>query len=333
MFDNIKKFFREIRIKSDFPNYETSRLQINTAECARRFDTTQLEKEVATIKEKTRHVASEKFSINSNALYANISALDKDIRRTQGYLTLYERDYKSELNDLHAQKDVLFKKKDHLITEMKSLQEARSRIQEYLQNDYDLLESAKDDIERWHAKSNRTPWLFGNGGRELPKHSMFGQSFGDLNGYKQDRQTAVSDIGNCKEEIAKIKSKQFRNKEHRVENKAATAKVFEHINATKSARQQMSELKNQGMKYFTIKEEMSAYLSSQANLKDRLYNLETERSEFIEQMKYRLGMYERETSIAEIMVLRTQFLEEFHALNNQELRRADHRKQWISEHA
>ena len=51
MFDNIKKFFREIRIKSDFPNYETSRLQIHTAECARRFDTTQLEKEVTTIKE------------------------------------------------------------------------------------------------------------------------------------------------------------------------------------------------------------------------------------------------------------------------------------------
>jgi hypothetical protein len=332
MFDGIKRFFYEVRINADFPQYESSRLQAHTAESARRFDTAQLEREVATIKEKTCHAANEKFGVNTNALYGEIAVLEKDIRSTRWNLAIFERDYKSELNDLHTKKDALLEEKDRLIAEMTALQEARSGAQESLQYAYDRLESAKNAIDRWYGKSDRTPWLFGNGGKKLPKHSMFGQSFGDLDGYKRDRGAAVSDIGNCKEEIGKIKSRQRRNKEHRDENKAAVTKIFEQINATKAARQLMYELKQQGMKYFAIKKELSAYLSSQADLQNRLHALETQRNEFTEQMKYRLGINEREANIAEIRALKAQFLEDFHSLSNQELRRADHRKQWMSEH-
>lgn len=332
MFDGIKKFFWEVRIKADFPQYESSRLQAHTTEAARRFDTAQLEREVAIIKEKTCHAANEKFGVNINTLYGEIAVLENEIWRTRGNLAIFERDYKSELNDLHTRKDALLEEKDRLIEEMKSLQEERSGTQESLQDAYDRLESAKDAIDRWYSKSDRTPWLLGNGGKKLPKHSMFGQSFGDLDEYKRDRGAAVSDIENCKEEIVEIKSRQRRNKEHRDENKAAVTKIFEQINATKAARQLMYELKRQGMKYFAIKKELSAYLSSQADLQNRHHALETKRNEFAEQMKYRLGINEREVNIAEIRARKARFMEDFHSLSNQELRRADHRKQWMSEH-
>jgi chromosome segregation ATPase len=332
MFDGIKKFFCEVRIKADFPQYESSKLQARTAESARRFDTAQLEREVADIKDKTCHAANEKFGVNTNELNGEITVIEKDIRRTRGNLAIFERDYKSELNDLHTQKDALLEEKDRLISELRALKEARSGAQESLQDAYDRLESAKNAIDRWYGKSDRTPWLLGNGGKKLPKHSMFGQSFGDLDEYKRDRGDAVSDIVNCKEKIDEIKSRQRRNKEHRDENKAAVTKVFEQINETKATRQLMYELKQHGMKYFAIKKELSAYLSFQADLQNRLHALESERNEFTKQMKYRLGINEREAKIAEIRALKAQFMEEFHSLSNQELRRADHRKQWMSEH-
>jgi chromosome segregation ATPase len=332
MFDGIKNFFHEVQIKADFPQYENSKLQAHVAEAERRFDTAQLEREVAAIKEGTCRAMSEKFGLDTAALNYEIAILEGEVRRTRGNLAIFERDYKWELNELHNRKKELRKEKDGLIEEMKALQEERTEAHESLQDAYDRLEAAKNSIDHWYSKSERTRWLFGNGGKKLPKHSLFGQSFGDLEGYKLDRGIAVSDIRNSKIEVSEIKGRQRRNKECREENKAALRKVFDQINATEAVRQQMYELKQQGMKYSVLKKELSKYLSDHTDWQNRLHALEAESNTLTEEMECRLGIREREAKIAELKARKAQFLEEFHSPGSQESRRADHRKWWMFEH-
>jgi hypothetical protein len=83
----------------------------------------------------------------------------------------------------------------------------RSATHDDLQEAYGDLEDAKGDVDRWYAKSERTPWLFGNGGKKLPKYSLFGQSHGDLSSAKYRRGEAVSYVGDSKRRIADIKTR------------------------------------------------------------------------------------------------------------------------------
>jgi hypothetical protein len=55
----------------------------------------------------------------------------------------------------------------------------------------------KNNIKSWHNKSERTPWLLGYGGKRIQNHSMFGQSFGDLDFYKSDRDKAYYHVESC----------------------------------------------------------------------------------------------------------------------------------------
>jgi hypothetical protein len=48
-----------------------------------------------------------------------------------------------------------------------------------------------------HNKSERTPWLLVYGGKKIQNHSMFGQSFGDLDFYKSDRDKAYYHDESC----------------------------------------------------------------------------------------------------------------------------------------
>lgn len=332
MFQRIKTFFQEIRIKADFPSYEATSLQAHRADAERRFDTRQLEKEVKSIEDECLKAANEKFGVYASALAYEIAAIESRIRDQHQTLAIFERDYKGELNDLHDRKKTLLNDKDVLIAEMKTLQAERSTAQESLQHAYDRLESAKSSINSWYNKSDRTPWLFGNGGKKLPKHSMFGQSFGDLDGYKRERGAAVSDIGDCKSEISNIKSRQSTNKRCRDENKEALTKVFQQINITKVARQQMFDLKQQGVRYTLIKQELaqlSFNLSTQRSLLNKLHN---ERSAFIKQKEAQMGGGERKASIEAINARKSLFLNEFHMQSNQNARRAAHRERWLYEH-
>jgi hypothetical protein len=76
------------------------------------------------------------------------------------------------------------------------------------------------------AFEERTPWLFGNRGKKLPDHTLFGQSFGDLDGYTADRERACAEIGSCKAAIAEIAGRQKTNWTLNQENEANRIRVF-----------------------------------------------------------------------------------------------------------
>lgn len=332
MFNGIKRFIREARIKADFPHYEKLQYQAYVAASERQFDASQLVREVAKSKDTARRAANAKFEKETYALNHEIAILAQEICRIQNVLRIFQRNYTEELGELYAQKALLLENKSYLIEEMRHLQRERSDEQRSLDDAYGRLESARDSIDSWYGKSERTPWLLGNGGKKLPKHSIFGQSFGDLDEHKRKRGNAISDINDCKEEVNRIKERQRDNKERREKNKAALNQVFEQIAATKAARAQMFELRQQGIKLSVIENELSQSEAYHADRKRRIDVLRTQYAAFIETLEWQLGVKGRQAEIAALEARKAAFLEEFHAFGSQDRRRADHRKKWMSEH-
>lgn len=110
---------------------------------------------------------------------------------------------------------------------------------------YDRLNEAIEDVDSWHSKANRSPLLFGNKGKTIPKHSLFGQSLGDRDAAMAMRGEAAGDIDCLKRERGTL------NREFEKLNKK--------IMQIRSDRLQMYELINQGYSYASLEIEVSSW--------------------------------------------------------------------------
>lgn len=94
------------------------------------------------------------------------------------------RDYEQELHACYERKEQI--KRQHASLKLE------------LPNAYQQLADAKADIDAWHQKSKRSGLVFGNSRKKIPKHSLFGQSFSDLDATKARRDKAAGDIRELK---------------------------------------------------------------------------------------------------------------------------------------
>lgn len=116
---------------------------------------------------------------------------------------------------------------------------------------YRRLKSAKSDINTWHRISRSSSKFFGNAGKTLPKHSFWGQSFGDLDAAKARRDMASGDVRNLKNErvslsnefeqldtkILKIREGQREHRELLSQGYTISSVVIEKGNLTKRFKQ------------------------------------------------------------------------------------------------
>lgn len=332
MFEGIKSFIRETRIKFDYPRFESEQTKAHLAEAERRFDTGQLQREVTQIRAQASLAGDQRFGDEISPLRKKLAALEMDLQQNLEQLAIFERNYKSELDELYAQKELLFQAKQDLLAESKRLRDERSQAHRKLDEAYEDLEEAKSDVDRWYAKSERTPWLFGNGGKRLPKHSMFGQSFGDLGEAKSRRGDAVDEIGDCKRRITSIKGSQSANSVQLDLNRNAIGKVFENIAEVKAARQRMFDLKKDGVQLGVLRRIIRELMSSKTVSEEEILNLEKCRTALVEETEILMGVMERESAIADLVARKRQFLDAFHSEQGKAARRDRHRRQWMETH-
>jgi|GEM_PF-1608393 len=332
MFEGIKSFICETRIKFDYPRFESEQMTAHQAEADRRFDIGQLQREVAQIKAHAVRAGDQQFCDAISRLRKQLAVFECDLQQRQEQLAIFDRNYKSELEDLYAQKKLLFQSKEGLLAKSKLLRDERSKANQELDEACENLGEAKNDVYRWYAKSERTPWLFGNSGKKLPQHSMFGQSFGDLDAAKSRRGDAVDAIGDCKRRIMCIKGSQSANKAELDRNYNEISQVFKNIAAVKAARQHMFDLKKMGVQPGELRRIIRQLSSSKAGLEEEILILETRRSSLVEETAIRMGVMEREASIADLFARKEQFLDAFQLDQSKSARQARHRRQWMETH-
>lgn len=333
MFDAVKSFIRNTRIKIDYPRYEREQLAAHMAQADRRFDASQLNKEITQIRQQATVAGDQRFGADVASLSQRVAVAEDGLRKDRQLLSIFERNYKAELDALYAQKTQLFEEKEGLLAAARALKVERSGAHDDLHEAYDDLEDAKSDVDRWYAKSERTPWLFGNGSKKIPKHSLFGQSHGDLSAAKYRRGEAVSDIGDSKRRVAAIKARQAGVRQEIDRNYAEIGVVMEKIGSVKKDRQQMYDLKKEGVDPGILRTTIHTAQLTLTDLKGQLRNSENQRLALIQETQARLGLHEREAAVSELHSKKTRFVEQFDSEQSRATRQEEHRRQWMANHA
>lgn len=332
MFDSIKTFIRNTRIKIDYPRYEREQHAVYVAEADRRFDVSQLNVEIAQIRLQATTVGNQSFGADVTSLRQRVVATEQELRQARQLLSIFERDYKAELDALYAKKAQLFKEKEGLLSAVKGIKVELSSANNDLREAYDDLKSATNDVDRWYAKSERSPWLFGNGGKKIPKHSMFGQSYGDLSVAKSRRGNAVSDIDDSKRSIAVIKARQAGMRQELDDNYAEISIVKEKIGSVKKDRQHMYDLKSDGFDPEVLRATFKTTESTLMCLETELRSSENQRLTLIQETQARLGLREREVAVADMNAKKMVFVEQFDSENSRATRQEEHRRKWLASH-
>lgn len=332
MFDRIKDFIRDTRIRVNFPGWERAALERHTAEAGRRFDTRQLEREVATIGERTRAALDKKYGATAGALEAEQAARDAAVTFTEERIAIFSRDYRGEIDDLYAAKNARYETIAALNQEMEQLRSEHAEANGELSEAYDDLEAARSSVDRWHRKSKRTPWLFGNGGRKLPKHSLFGQSQADLSGYKRNRDAAGDAIGEARDARDNIRARMRANRADVAHEREAIREINDSIRDAKAARQQMFDLKREGVRLSDLRRQLREQQMLQQACRQRVQALDAEMLEFRRMQDAQQGLGERQKEIASLKARHERFMQSFNDPGEQEARRVAHRAEWLRQH-
>ena len=331
MFDRIVNFTRNIRIKIDFPRYEKECRLGHKRLAEKLHSTQQLQTEMQSHISKINDQADALFKKDISIIRAGITQIKTNISSNEQTLGYFTRFYKQEIDALYEEKNKLFSEKKHIYNSKNELSSELSVAFEGKKSAYKKLNEHKSSIDSWYAKSNRTPWLFGNSGKKIKKHSVFGQSHGDLDSYKYQRDEAYKDVQRFKKEIDMLKQKQNRFNERINEIKRAISSLVHDINTVKADRARMYELKTEGFNKHKLQhalKELDVDLKiKQANLSE----LVSKRSEFVTAEKYRHGVIELEKKIKDIQERKIEYIKEFDLENNYKQRIKEHRHIWLKE--
>lgn len=318
IFKRIKNYFQDIKINLDFEKFEIQCRKEHEKQAAQQFSTKEISEEKNHLLAKIKSQASEKFDEPLNSKQAKINELKEKEKNIRELLSFFERNYKQELDELYLEKNDLFEKKN-------ALREALSKAFENKKEAYNELNRCKEAIDSWYEKSDRTPWLFGNAGKELPKHSLFGQSFGDLESYKSDRDDAYNDIQDVKNQIANLKQEQ-----HDVF--CEIEEIKNQIDQVKSDRSNMYNLKKQHNKE-DLQNQLNGLQFSINKLSTQVQEILKTKESYIYQEKIKCDFSKLEEKINEIKNKKIQYIESFELEKNKQKRKQMHREMWLKQNA
>jgi hypothetical protein len=332
MFKRVLTYFREVRIKLDFPKYES--------ECRTQHDA-KAEKlhAISAMEEEARALASS-IGLASDSLYKDsilnarfkISAFESKVSHLESLLNYLVRDYKHELDLLYEEIHALSDEKNKLHSERDLI---GTKLHEALQRKnsaHKRVNSAKADISSWYAKSDRTPIFFGNSGKKLPKHAIFGQSFGDLDGYKSTRDFASREVMREGSIISELKSRQQIISERINRASQLIGLQVEKIEQVKKDRTRMFELKRQGVSVKGLRVELDESNHLLHLERAALDQLESMRKGQITAERYRRGLVNLEDAIHALREKKARFLKEFDLSANRDARIKQHRQIWLKDH-
>ena len=144
MFGAIKSFIRNFRITIDYPRYEREQRAAHLAQADRRFDASQLNKEIAQIRQQATAAGDQRFGSDVASLRQRIAATEQGLRKDRQLLSIFERNYKAELDALYAQKTQLFEEKEGLLADAQAMKAERSAAHDDLQEAYGAREAVAE---------------------------------------------------------------------------------------------------------------------------------------------------------------------------------------------
>jgi chromosome segregation ATPase len=302
LFSAARQFLDDVRITMSFPAYEDVARQKHRAAAERRFSTVELSSEIESRMAPSMRAAHSRFHVPIERLAASIHDMERELTEQQDGLILFMRDYSAELEPLYQAKQEYFQRLRSVETDLKAA--------------YEELSDAISSLNSWYARSEGT--FFGNGRRQLPRHSMFGQSTGDRDSLKSDRDAAGNEIS--------------RLKVRRTELKRNLANYVQQINSVKADRQSMFVLRDKGASQKGLEQSMQRLRQKLDEFVQEKRHLTTELDHYIRAGKFATGTVSLEHRRAEVERLRSEFINTFDAQLVVAARKELHKVEWMRSH-
>lgn len=296
MFEGIRRWWLNVRIDADFHRFDAQARAAHIARADQRFSTVALLAERDRLMEPHRKRCEHAFGEPMRILRGALARIEATIALTREQIDLLQTDYEALLQPLYEDCHQIKERGAELVE-----QKAQARSD---------LSSAKRSIQNWHRKSS-SDGLFGNGGRGLPSHSLFGQSFGDLDAYKEDRSNAVGSIREAKELLHELQ-----------EDWDETQQEIEHL---KERQSRQKELWDQGLRLPALRDRLQRATERHAEQAEILRRMETKRQAFLDQSWHSSGAQTVQDAIVAAEKARKAFIESFDEPSNKEGRRTEHR--------
>lgn len=326
MFKKVGAYIREVRISWDFRRYDQVCRKAHEQEAALKYCDSALQAKLARLNRSIIERSGEIYGKDLEEAQKSVKQAERKQSEVQGLLEYFLRSYNAEIDQLHHRKSQLLDAKSGLWDEINSLKADKSAAHSGKDAAYRDLNTAKDRIDAWYRRSRGS--FFGNAGRELPKHSLFGQSFGDLDGEKYNRDRAYERVQAYKSEIDDIKRSLdgcFRQLDA---YKSSISEVFSEIKQVKADRAYMYQLKKQGLSRSDLQREVTSVGGKLVEAKGAVTRIKKRKEEYESQERIRCRVPEVQAQIDAVHAAKRSFLDSFSLPENVENRRVEHRVLW-----
>ena len=234
------------------------------------------------------------------------------------------RNYDGELDELDVEINALNDEAEHARSQIDPLKQKLADAYDDKKEAYAQLEAAKREIDRWHRKAKGRP-------RDLPEHSLFGQSMGDLHSLKGDREEASRSIGEAKEAIASLKSRIGALYDDLNANRDQIDQLRKRIAEVRRDRSYASRLRNGGVTVERLEAEVESLTALRVRRSETLAEIGRGRDEYIIRARSDLEVDELEEQVANLAQEREAWVQAFDLEERRKARMQEHRLVWLRE--
>ncbi|EED31254.1 hypothetical protein NOR53_2828 [gamma proteobacterium NOR5-3] len=277
-------------------------------------------------------IASEK--IRSDEFREAKKALERlgpQILDAEAVQELFNRHFKTELDQIYATKKEIYEQLDDAYGELAAIKiviDSQYRRKDAAFSDLNI---AKNEVDRWYRRSNSHMPFYGSAGRKINRNSWFSQDFNDLDRAKSERDDAYSRVVKAKDAIGRTKRSRdviYSNVEG-LKNQVGALR--ERTRAVKAARRRYYELKKEGVDRRTAKVALDRLLARRTEINASIVRIKEERELYVRSEMLDQDISSKTLAVQKMEEQHKRFVDSFDSSAEAEKRRNAHRKQWLSE--
>ncbi|ENB9663448.1 MULTISPECIES: hypothetical protein [Pseudomonas] len=323
---------RDFRIHLDWSRFEESERYRYVTQAYDQFPTQAMEADLAERLKRVQDEAAAKFNADRDRLNGAVTALHSKVTEAKRLVSLFQRDYRAELEALYAEKDRLRGEMRLTRNEKSSEYDSLEALHEEKKELYRKSRALKDDIDSWYAQANRSRVLLGKKDREIPKYSIFGISQNSLQRAKNDRDIVIKKIKRVKEEIDTVNSDIYALNKALEQMGEKFGQTKQRIVDTKQDRAEFFGLSASGKTLNALKSEQDDVAYEFARLRTTVVSIEEARVCFIRDAENGYGVPALRIELDNRIETRVAHLRAYDLPEQQMQRKLRHREQWLREH-
>ena len=300
MFATIRNFLDDVRIGASFSGFNSAEKKLHLEVAQTKFSTAELDARLAVVTADIERTAKLKFDDELDTHRFEQSRLDSIATDAEQKIYYFERDYRAELDTEYQ-----------ALNELKGL---RAECNAEISCAHEDLGQAKESLAAWYSRAEGN-WI-GNGGKQLPNHSFFGQDLSDRDRYKESRSNASEQLSSHYSNRAGID-----NNIHRVK---------EAIGQIKDDRQIMFDLRRKGFEISFLRDVSQKTKEASRRIATDIKLLTKERDAFVRETGTAAGVVLIEGAIQNIRKQKDQFIGEFDSDESISARKTLHRSKWLA---